>query len=281
MKNKLRISSCFNLHAPSYDNAEKHLREGMLFMKKVGFDAIELRANVFPMIENEADFYVEKILEYSQEIGIRFENAHMPFYVSDGTLVQAICRAIDISKKLGIRYGVVHTDNAMVQLDDYDEKKEFENAMTLLAPVVEYANKVGFSIVVENNALVSYGYPVTRYCSRPEDLCTLADALGVGVCWDFGHGNLIGVKQSEALTCIGHRLKYLHINDNYGKYDSHLPPFHGRIDWADAMKGLAATGFDGLFNLELTTERLPAAVRESYAYYLKDTVKELLHLMEN
>lgn len=282
MKKNLRISSCFNLHAPSYDNPDKHIRDGMLLMKKAGFDAIELRQNVFPLIQDEADRYVEKILQYSDEIGIRFENAHLPLRPSIPNSVESLiedtCRAIDICKKLNIKYGVAHPANTLPHtIEDYDPKKDYDNVMAMMTPIVDYANKVGFSVVVEN---MQEPGAIKRYCSSPDELCEIADALGVGICWDFGHANVTGLKQSEALTYIGKRLKYLHLNDNYGYYDAHLPPFHGGIDWVDAMKGLAATGFDDLFNLELGTDRLPAEIRESYAYFLVDVAHKLQSLME-
>ena len=75
-------------------------------------------------------------------------------------------------------------------------------------------------------------------------------------------------------------MKVLHVNDNVGIDDEHLPPFLGSVDWRDAMHGLALAGFDGLFNFELAKERIPAEMRKPFANYVRATATELLTYIE-
>jgi len=128
--------------------------------------------------------------------------------------------------------------------------------------------------------VVPNGTPVHRYCQNPDELCDIADALGIGICWDFGHANInakgSGIPQSEALAYVGSRLKVLHVNDNVAEDDLHLPPFIGNTDWKDAMKGLASTGFNGLFNYELGTARIASSLRDDFARYIVDAAKEIM-----
>ena len=119
-------------------------------------------------------------------------------------------------------------------------------------------------------------YPVHRYCQEPEELCEVADALGIGVCWDFGHAHINAQKQSEALAYVGSRLKVVHVNDNFAYGDDHIPPFCGSIDWKDAMKGLADIGFAGLLNYEVQTYQVPPSAREAFANYLIQAAREML-----
>ena len=107
-----------------------------------------------------------------------------------------------------------------------------------------------------------------RYAQMPDELCDVADALGIGCCWDFGHANISGIKQSEGLAYVGKRLKVLHINDNFGIGDDHVPPFIGNIDWKDAMRGMYEIGFDGLLNFEVATAKIPTELRRETAKYL-------------
>jgi len=130
-------------------------------------------------------------------------------------------------------------------------------------------------LVVENMRLVPKPTPSHRYCQAPEELCDIADTLGVGICWDFGHANIGDLKQSEALKYVGKRLKMVHLNDNCGKDDDHLPPFIGKVDWRDAMHGLALAGFEGLLNYELHTNTLPENMRIPFAEYLTRAAREL------
>ena len=71
----------------------------------------------------------------------------------------------------------------------------------------------------------------------------------------------------------------LHVNDNHGTQDVHLAPWQGNIDWADAMQGLSAIGFEGLLNYELIVMHQPAAVRDESARYALNAAHELMKLM--
>ena len=73
----------------------------------------------------------------------------------------------------------------------------------------------------------------------------------MGVCYDFGHGNLVGGFQRQDLNVIGHRLRAVHVQDNHGLTDEHLLPFHGTTDWAEAMAGLVDIDYQGDLTYEV------------------------------
>jgi len=50
---------------------------------------------------------------------------------------------------------------------------------------------------------------------------------------------------------LGKRLKAIHVQDNKGLADDHLLPFHGTIDWKDAMSALADIGYEGDLTFEI------------------------------
>jgi sugar phosphate isomerase/epimerase len=62
----------------------------------------------------------------------------------------------------------------------------------------------------------------------------------------------------------------LHVHDNKGHGDDHLPPGDGRIDWTTLLKELAAVNFSGAFILELAgggdPEIIMARARRSRTY---------------
>ncbi|MCD6311780.1 MAG: sugar phosphate isomerase/epimerase, partial [Elusimicrobia bacterium] len=72
----------------------------------------------------------------------------------------------------------------------------------------------------------------------------------MGICFDTGHANLIE-KPDEYLEKIAPRLMSLHVSDNSGDYSSHLPPGEGNIDWEKFASALFASGFDGVFMMEI------------------------------
>lgn len=90
---------------------------------------------------------------------------------------------------------------------------------------------------------------------------TVADFIGmvqginrdnVGACIDIGHANVgMGVRPSDLLRRVGSLVWALHLHDNDGSGDQHLPPGRGNIDWRDVMGALREISYKGTLNLEL------------------------------
>ncbi len=285
---KLTISSPLNLHACSKENISEFIRQGLLFNKKAGFEAADFNIALLDLSKDGWQPVVEKAVADAALIGLPFEVGHLPFIGKGGTkdpeilraFGEKMYRAIDAAKMSGIKYAVMHPNAVTLPMRQYNRTEQYDIVMTHLAPFVEYANKVGLNVVVENMRLVHATVAAHRYCQAPDELCEIADALGIGVCWDFGHAHISGIKQSEGLAYIGKRLKVIHVNDNYAGDDTHEPPFIGSVDWKDAMHGLALAEFEGLFNFETGCGSLPASMRETYAKYLMKAAEALMSYIE-
>ncbi|HZC28349.1 MAG TPA: sugar phosphate isomerase/epimerase family protein, partial [Gaiellaceae bacterium] len=73
---------------------------------------------------------------------------------------------------------------------------------------------------------------------------------------DVGHANLgrgfaRANRTRELLAAFGDRLAHVHLSDNLGLDDLHLPLGAGSIDWADAAAALKQAGWDGTVTLEI------------------------------
>ena len=285
MSHKLRV--CTGV-LPRYKSGDvkDDIRRGFDFQKKMGFEALDFPLNGYTrQLGSRVLEATEFALAYSQEIGLPIELCHLPFRTDadnepDDHFFDRMYHAIDCAKLLNVTCAAIHPDSSALPVEGYDVRRQHERAARILAPSVEYAEKNGVKLAVENMRPLYLEVPTHRYCQTAEELCSVADEMGIGVCWDFGHGNIAGLRQSEALAYIGKRLKMIHINDNHGIQDVHLLPWTGNIDWADAMQGLAAIGYHGLFNFELNSGRVPLEVCEAYARYTMDAAEKLLALME-
>ena len=211
---KLRICSTNNLHFCSKDDVSEYIRQGMSFQKNMGFDAADFNMRLIETLGACWKPCIEQAIADSQEIGLRFEVCHLPYGVKVGGTSEEVAPfdakmhyAIDAAACLGVDYAVLHPNTITVPLENFERRAQYDSVMTHLAPYVEHASKVGVNIVVENMRMVPKPFPVHRYCQEPEELCEIADALGVGICWDFGHAHINRQKQSEALAYIGSRLK--------------------------------------------------------------------------
>jgi sugar phosphate isomerase/epimerase len=129
----------------------------------------------------------------------------------------------------------------------------------------------------------SYLNSTHRYCSNVEEVCDIVDTLGgiAGVCWDFGHVNLIGDDQRECLRAVGKRLKAVHVHDNNGKHDDHAIPFSSscNVNWAEILPVLGEIGYRGNFNLEVTAGRVPYELRSSLVYYLAQLGRQMMSMI--
>lgn len=279
----LRISSKMNLHAGDKSDLSGYIREGLAFLKNAGFDAADFTVSLLDPLGENWQPCVEQTLADAREIGLGFAVCHLPYSVKICTdpaeapvFSRKMYRAIDIAAALGVSYAVLHPNTTTLPLEDFDRRAQYDSVMHHMAPFAEYAQRAGVQLAVENMRLVHGNRPVHRYCQKPDELCEIADALGIGVCWDFGHANTCHLRQSEALQYVGKRLKTVHVNDNTAFGDDHVPPFCGTVDWKDAMQGLAAIGYSGPFNYEIQADRVPASAREVFAGYLLACAKEML-----
>ena len=88
----------------------------------------------------------------------------------------------------------------------------------------ELADEYGLIICVENSMDVN-----------PEPLCTLlreTSAAQVQVCLDIGHAHYAQVPLEQWFDELGEHIGYLHLSDNNGQFDEHLPLGLGNVDWA-------------------------------------------------
>lgn len=283
---KLRKSASLNLHGIPGDDIGQHIRDSILFHKKVGFDAADFPMLYLPFMGDQWKRYIEATVEDAATYDLPIPVCHLPYKTLRNPSAEELAAfqknvfiGMDAAMILGVDHAVLHPNTVVLPVEEYDEAKQFAKTLEHLSPFAEYAVKIGLSIAVENMPFVSQNGAVHRFCGNAEELCAVADALEIGVCWDFGHGHISGLTQSDALRHIGDRLKVVHIHDNFAGEDLHLPPFIGTNDWQDSMQGLSAIGFEGLLNYEVGSARIPLSARESYAGYLIRIADVLLDMM--
>jgi sugar phosphate isomerase/epimerase len=73
----------------------------------------------------------------------------------------------------------------------------------------------------------------------------------VGLCYDSGHGNITGDGLNQ-LDALKDRLIALHLHDNDGKRDQHLPLFSGTVDWNHLASLIAHSSYGKMVSLEVS-----------------------------
>lgn len=212
------------------------------------------------MREDNWETYVKELAALGQRWGVSFRQSHLPYYDVfrkadlDPVMEKLIERSILASAMLGVRWAVTHPATVYSSVDPV---VSLNRNLEYYRVHLDTARRSGVGICLENDFGFVPEQPQRQlYCADIRELVQLADAFGdpeyVGICYDFGHANLVaGCDHRKNLNMIGPRLHALHIQDNHGSADEHLLPFHGNIDWREAMNGLADIGYQGDLTFEV------------------------------
>lgn len=119
---------------------------------------------------------------------------------------------------------------------------EFRLGIKRFERLVEYAEKKGLRIALENTSGAAYLVDTLRQFEGCDT---------VGFCYDSGH-EAFCTPGFRFLPQIGHRLIYTHIHDNLIVGDHHLLPFDGKLDFDRICGELRDCGYTGRLTLELT-----------------------------
>jgi sugar phosphate isomerase/epimerase len=71
---------------------------------------------------------------------------------------------------------------------------------------------------------------------------------------DVAHAYLGGNRLPELLAAFGDRIAHVHVSDNFGGEDLHLPLGAGAIVWTEVIAALKHIGYDGTVTLEVFSE---------------------------
>lgn len=97
-------------------------------------------------------------------------------------------------------------------------------------------------------------------------------STGLGICIDTGHANrshaLDGVATAGYLDRFRDVIVEVHVNDNLGGDDLHLPPGEGNIDWQETVPAIRRLRGDALICLELNGREQPIETLRSAAGFL-------------
>lgn len=202
----------------------------------------------------------------------RRPTVHAPFFdLSPGAIeplvrqvtLQRLTQALQAAGRLGAHLMVVHPG--------YDRWRYpnlattwCDHAATTLAPLVAMAEQLDCRLALEN-----------IYEDQPVTLTALVDRLDspwLGHCFDIGHWRLFGREPQEAwLTAVAPRLLHLHLHDNHGQNDDHLPVGEGTIDFVPLRKLLTGSAPPPSMTLEAHD---PEALRRSLTNFNRLFAKE-------
>jgi sugar phosphate isomerase/epimerase len=154
-------------------------------------------------------------------------------------------RAIDVAEEVPFSRMIFHMGGPR----ETSDPRKRDAAFSSLEHLILHARHVGVTICVENT---------TSEMGAPSYLRSFVDETrlaGLRFNFDIGHAHLAdGAEENriaESFEPLRELVTGVHVHDNHGEKDEHLPPYEGTIDWAAAVK-LLKTAPE--VNLPLTLE---------------------------
>lgn len=171
-----------------------------------------------------------------------FDLAH-PDAVRRHAGAATIRAAMTALRALGGQLVVVHPSD--LERHEHDVQARLADSLASLHGLADECRHGGLTLVVESPLPHLIG-------GHPDEFAWLLHRLDrqVGVCLDTGH-TFLGRHWHRFLNVADGRLAHVHLNDNAGRRDDHLPPGDGHIDWAEIARTLMAVNFRGWAMIEL------------------------------
>ncbi len=117
-----------------------------------------------------------------------------------------------------------------------------------LERAVPRAEELGVVLALENKQK-SKGRDLVL--TPQEHVELLVEFPGLKACLDFGHLHTLGLDPRGFVTALGDKLVHVHLHDNHGEGDEHLPLGQGTLDWKGALGALREAGYRGTVILEI------------------------------
>ena len=149
-------------------------------------------------------------------------------------------RVIDVADDLPYSRLILHMGGSR----ETEDPRKRDAAFSSLEHLVLHARHAGVTVCVENT-LSEMGSPDYLRAFVDETRLT-----GLRFNFDIGHAFLAELPEEERLEKSFSPLRELvssvHLHDNHGEKDEHLPPYDGSINWPGAIKLLKSASQNGL-----------------------------------
>ncbi len=181
---------------------------------------------------------------------------HGPFMDLRPGAIDPEIRNVSLKRFLRVFEIAVHfRPRAIVFHPSYDERyyvssgrKWLENSIGTWSKLLPLADQLDTRIALEN-----------VYETDPDWIGRLLDAFPperVGFCFDTGHFNVFARTPLETwMDRLGHRLVEIHLHDNRGAQDEHLPVGEGTFPFRELFSILARKGLRPILTVEAHTEQ--------------------------
>ena len=181
---------------------------------------------------------------------------HLPSFVFTADLTPGIRKAslnevlgsLEVAAELRCPKTVLHPGYIMgLGIFVMDQAKEY--AFECLEAVTTKADELGLLLCLENL------FSNTHSLVEPEDFAEIFMRFPtLKLTLDTGHAHIGDIEGKRAVKMIKRfpdRIGHVHVSDNFGKEDNHLPVGAGTVNFPEIVKALKDIGYDDTITLEV------------------------------
>lgn len=169
--------------------------------------------------------------------------------------LKRVKRSIEACEELGGKVVSLHPGRCPIPEIGWLMRDAKNRYLKFLGECLELAGELGVKLAPENTDM-----PYCPYSTLDELEKLVGDLENAGVTLDVGHayrgGKKAGIKNPEqkivdAIKRLKKKVVHVHLHDNHGEQDEHLPPGEGNIDFRPILHALRVKNYRGLLIAEL------------------------------
>jgi sugar phosphate isomerase/epimerase len=247
----------------------------------LGFDYLELCLDPPHGLPEMLRPKLPEIRSIIEGEGLRLPVAHLPTFISLADIYASIreasiievFKALDLAAEIGVEKAVLHPaylTGLIAFTPDIGKGYMLES----LARTLEKASELGLTLCLENM------FPRIGHMYRPEEFTDVfRQNPRLMMTLDLGHANIRAPKDQVAafIKVAEGRIGHVHVCDNSGKEDEHLPVGAGRVDLVGGLTAIKASGYDLTITLEVFSpdrSYLAASLEKIRAIWEKAVIPE-------
>ncbi len=226
------------------NHPRKNIIEEIEWIDKNGFDFVDLFLEEDQAVPEKID--TEKLKQLLKNYNLDIVG-HTAWYLPIGSPIKSLreaaikeaIRYFEVFNKLGVEFVTIHAHWPGIV---FSPREGVDFQIESLSKLVKEAEKYDLKLMYE---------PTDTFNDNIENISVvLQEVPELFFHLDIGHANLFGRKPEEFIEKFYQKLKHVHLHDNFGNADLHLPIGCGAIDWEGELNVLKKY-YDGTITLEI------------------------------
>ena len=232
------------------------LENSLEFIEGLGIKYTEL-LHQYPTENFDLDLLSSYNLKYTIHAPFMDVNIAALGSKSRASSISQIKDSVDLANEIDAKVVVVHPGLIPFLAKDMPEEI-YKISNNSIKEIGEYSKDLGVNTTIEN--MPAFESMIYQDMNRLNEVLVEYD---MGMTLDIGHAHHSKIPENEMYF---DSIKHIHIHDNMGDDDTHLPLGEGNIQFNDIINTFNDKNYDGIYMIEVND---------------KDSIKKSLEYLEN